>query len=1002
MNQLDNSTSRMEELRTAQQEVLANLAKGYGTHGSGTPPFVESLPLQPINFIPPDPPAAPKAAVDPIVIKVPEFIIVRTPPTLNAQAGPLELDTAVFDNFAATSGTFSASSSSLNAVLTFSISGGTAGNTVLNGVTYDVSQTGSYGTLYLNSATGAYTFVPDNVAINALKTPTTQNFSITVTDGSLSAGQIFTIAIDGAEDTAIISGTTTGSSIEAGGIANAIPGVPVATGHLSAADVDDPANTFTAVNSPTQSARGYGTFTMTADGTWTYTLDQSNSAVQALNVGDKLTDTFTVTSIDGTPQVITITINGANDAAIISGATTGTVTEDGRENCAPSTATGQLTDTDVDNIPNRFTPVTSPRASDHGYGCFTMTASGVWTYTLDNHNCVVQALNVGDTLTDTFTVTTIDGTAQLVTITIHGTNDPAIISGCTTGSVTEPDCEHHGKPTASGRLTDTDVDNPPNTFTPVISPRVSDHGYGCFTMTAAGVWTYALDTANCAVQSLRSCDTLTDTFTVTTIDGTEQTITITIHGADDHDDFGHRAAPAHDTVDPPHASPVPDNSTATGDPATSQTADASTRDGAISDLGRGAPLQETSDKSTDVIAVSGESPDHGKIGGYGHDILAGSHQDDNFVFASVSDSRAARPAVISSFKPESDRIDLTALGALAFVVLALDDSSTTVPAHTIAWLYDSSANQTILYVNPTDQTLSIGDSSLVEIHRDGFSTIQLSDFTVAPETSGHAMGAEPANLEPSAGTDANSGTTTTTEVSSGEIAHDRAVVIDEHGTGQITKASGCTLDANCERIVPVEHARFVRSDDTKTHLNESSDGHVVASSPAITDPPVNQVHHATFPEEKFVFSRASPLGSGNEIPPAGESVVSGKGGGSGASPEADPDLHSATAPVEPSHHEDHVFGHHHAGPTDEAGLRDVASAHPEEGFYFRHSDSHGSDFIAPEPTHTPAWTRFGADAAGPDRSATTHSTEPSVHWHEVVEAFAGEARHSHVPHDLIV
>ena len=52
-----------------------------------------------------------------------------------------------------------------------------------------------------------------------------------------------------------------------------------------------------------------------------------------------------------------------------------------------------------------------------------MTADGVWTYTLDNANCTVQALDVCDTLTDTFMVTTIDGTAQVVTITIHGADD---------------------------------------------------------------------------------------------------------------------------------------------------------------------------------------------------------------------------------------------------------------------------------------------------------------------------------------------------------------------------------------------------------------------------------------------------------------------------------------------------------------------------------------------------------------------------------------------------
>ena len=54
------------------------------------------------------------------------------------------------------------------------------------------------------------------------------------------------------------------------------------------------------------------------------------------------------------------------------------------------------------------------------YGSYTLTAAGVWTYTLDNNNPAVQALNVGQTLTDTFTATTVDGTAQLVTITING------------------------------------------------------------------------------------------------------------------------------------------------------------------------------------------------------------------------------------------------------------------------------------------------------------------------------------------------------------------------------------------------------------------------------------------------------------------------------------------------------------------------------------------------------------------------------------------------------
>ncbi|WP_229166701.1 MULTISPECIES: VCBS domain-containing protein [Bradyrhizobium] len=231
------------------------------------------------------------------------------PPILNAGLGPIEADTAVFDTFKSTTGTFTASTSNVG-TLTFGIGGGTAGSTVLNGLAYDESETGSFGTLYLNSESGAYTFVPNNVAINALKIPTTESFVITVSDGTLSASRTFTIIINGVEDAAIISGTTAGSVIEAGAAVNATPGLQTATGTLTDTDPDDPTNTFTAVSSPTKSAGGYGTFTMTTDGVWTYMLDEANSAVQALKVGDTLTDTFTVTSIDGTPEEVTIIIRG--------------------------------------------------------------------------------------------------------------------------------------------------------------------------------------------------------------------------------------------------------------------------------------------------------------------------------------------------------------------------------------------------------------------------------------------------------------------------------------------------------------------------------------------------------------------------------------------------------------------------------------------------------------------------------------------------------------------
>ena len=336
VNEVANSPTRMQELQAAQQDVLANYAKGLGPTGSSTPPFVNPLPVEPINFIQTDP-LHPQNSLPPIesaIFTVPEIIIL--PPTLNAATGPIEIDTAVFDTFTATSGTFSASGANGSGRLTFGIGGGSAGNTVLGGVTYDVSNTGPFGTLYVDSTTGAYTFVPNSGAINALQAPTTESFTITVSDGTLSASRAFTININGVNDAAIISGTATGSAVEAGGVANATPGTPTATGTLTDTDVDNPPNTFTAVSSPTASAGGYGTFTMTAAGVWTYTINEANSAVQALNVGDTLTDTFTVTTIDGTPQVVTIVIHGTNDAAIISGATTGSVIEAGARDPRPA------------------------------------------------------------------------------------------------------------------------------------------------------------------------------------------------------------------------------------------------------------------------------------------------------------------------------------------------------------------------------------------------------------------------------------------------------------------------------------------------------------------------------------------------------------------------------------------------------------------------------------------------------------------------------------------
>ena len=311
INQVTNSPARMEELQAAQQAVLANYEKGWEPKGSGSSPSDKTQPLlQPINFDPADPPAAqdPLAPLPGLIIPPSDFLLPQ-PPILNLGAGPTEIDTFAFDAFATASGTFLASAAQ-GGTLTFGIGGGIGANEVIGQQTYDVSAVGAFGTLYLNSATGAYTFVPDDHAINALKVNATQSFMITVSDGKLSASQSFNIPIHGADDAAIVSGITTGSAVGAVGVSDASPGLLIATGLLTDTDVDDPADTFTAVSSPTKSAGGYGSFTMTAGGAWTYTLDNDNGSVQALKVGDTLIDSFTVTTIGGTPQEVSVTIHG--------------------------------------------------------------------------------------------------------------------------------------------------------------------------------------------------------------------------------------------------------------------------------------------------------------------------------------------------------------------------------------------------------------------------------------------------------------------------------------------------------------------------------------------------------------------------------------------------------------------------------------------------------------------------------------------------------------------
>ncbi|MFB2667602.1 VCBS domain-containing protein [Shewanella xiamenensis] len=364
------------------------------------------------------------------------------------------------------------------------------------------------------NADGSYSFDPSNAAYQHLAAGQTQTLTIpvSVTDstGATSTANL-TITLTGSNDGAIISGTDASAVTEDTQLTT--------QGQLTVTDIDDQESAFTA---QVKTAGSYGSFTLAADGHWTYTLDNSLPTVQALGQNATLTDSLTVQSVDGTTHTITVTINGHDDGAVIAGVDSGTVTEDANLTAGQLETHGQLTISDPDAGQDHFTAQTHVAGS---YGTFSLDADGQWRYSADNSQTAIQQLKAGATLTDSFTVTSADGTNHTVTVTLTGSNDGAVISGTDAGTVTEDT-----QLTTQGQLTVTDIDDQESAFTAQVKTAGS---YGSFTLAADGQWTYTLDNKNSAVQALGQNVTLTDSLTVQSVDGTTHTITVTINGHDD-------------------------------------------------------------------------------------------------------------------------------------------------------------------------------------------------------------------------------------------------------------------------------------------------------------------------------------------------------------------------------------------------------------------------------------------------------------------------------------
>ncbi|MEO8417160.1 MAG: VCBS domain-containing protein [Methylophilaceae bacterium] len=123
--------------------------------------------------------------------------------------------------------------------------------------------------------------------------------------------------------------------------------------------------------------------------------------------------------------MLTVSITGTNDAAVISGTSSASITESN----AIQSAGGTLTASDVDSAAS-FVAQSAVNGSN-GYGQFSIDAAGVWSYSMNSaHDEFVG----GQTYSDSITVATADGSSQVLTVSITGTNDaPVAISGSATG-----------------------------------------------------------------------------------------------------------------------------------------------------------------------------------------------------------------------------------------------------------------------------------------------------------------------------------------------------------------------------------------------------------------------------------------------------------------------------------------------------------------------------------------------------------------------------------------
>ena len=322
----------------------------------------------------------------------------------------------------------------------------------------------------------------------------------------------------------------------------------------------------------------YGSIRIGADGSYSYTLDNTKASVQALNAGESTTETFTytITDADGDPSTttLTITIRGTDDGVALTvpdtnaGATgnasvpeNGTLTgqtftisaPDGLDATAALTIAGSpVTKAALENSATSNVTINTPE------GVLTITGynpvTGVVTYSYDPSGTAKN--HTGGEVLDTISIVVKDdnGDTQPGNLVINIV-DTAPLARPDTNAVTEDTAPNPvaGNVITTGGGADTlgadatvvtgimaGSGTPGNN---VASGTTSVNGtsvngtYGTLVLGADGSYSYTLDNARPAVQALARNQAVSETFTYTITDAdgdpSSTTLTITVTGTND-------------------------------------------------------------------------------------------------------------------------------------------------------------------------------------------------------------------------------------------------------------------------------------------------------------------------------------------------------------------------------------------------------------------------------------------------------------------------------------